>query len=285
MANEAGVSVFGPFGVDPAYRGGPLGAALLTIALASMRARGAQRALIAAVGERKLVEYYATHANARAAERFDVAAFTPAPVRTVVLASGSGTNFQAVLDRVTDGALPLDLRALVCNKPGAHAIVRAREGGVTNVHVLPWRRAEQTRAAYDAQLLATVAGERPELVLLLGWMHLLETSFVTAFPELINVHPAFLPLDSSRDVVGMPDGTEIPAFRGAFAVRDALAAGSRWAGATVHVVTPQTDRGPVLVRKPLRVEPGDDEAAVLARLHLIEHGLVARGIKRWLFER
>ncbi len=125
----------------------------------------------------------------------------------------------------------------------------------------------------------------PELVLLLGWMHLLEPAFVDAFATTLNVHPAFLPLDPSADDVGMPDGTVIPAFRGARAVADALAADAPWIGASVHAVTAQTDRGAIYVRKPLRIDPAEDEAQVLARLHPIEHRLVEGGIRRWLNER
>ena len=282
-AND-GVLVFGPLGVDPLHEGKGLGASLVTCALAAMRERGARQALIAAVGE-SLVPFYERVCGARIAERFDLAEFTPKPVRTVVLASGNGSNFQAVLDRVSSGTLPLDVCALVTNRPGAYAIERARTHGVRNVRIVPWKRAEATRAEYDLRLLEVVGAERPELVLLLGWMHVLDAGFVRAFPELINVHPAYLPLDSSFDVVGMPDGVTIPAFRGAHAVRDALEASSPWVGASVHGVTEEADRGPVLARRPLLVRPGEDEAAILERLHPIEHQLVERGIKRWLYER
>ena len=285
LATEPGVGIFGPFGVDPAYRGGIVGRALLTLALAQLRLRGYTRALIPAVGAAKLVSYYIEHAQAREAERFNVNDFTPQPVRTVVLASGSGTNFQSVLDRVADGTLPLDVAALVTNNAQAFAIERARASGVPGIHVLPWQRKEMAREDYDKRVLEAVASVDPELVLLLGWMHLLDGAFVTRFPNLINIHPAFLPLDPAQDDVGMPDGTRIAAFRGPRAVRDALAAGSNWVGASVHIVTRDTDRGPILVRKPLHVAAGDDEAQVMERLHPIEHQLVDRGIHRWLYER
>ena len=290
VAREPGVGIFGPFGVAPALRG-PLtgepagdsvGSLLLHVALCGLRARGYVRALIAATSE-ALVPYYARHAGARAIERYDPATFTPAPVRTVVLASGSGTNFQAVIDRVA-GGLPLELTALVTNKAGAFAVERARRAGIPAV-VLPWSRSEEPRDAYDARLRESVARFDPELLLLLGWMHLLDPAFVAAFPQMLNVHPAFLPLDPARDSVGMPDGTTIPAFRGSHAVRDALAANSPWVGASVHEVTVDTDRGRVLARKPLQIVPGEDEDAILARLHPIEHQLVAIAIKRRLYER
>jgi phosphoribosylglycinamide formyltransferase 1 len=282
IAREPDVGVFGPFGVAPHFRGDTLGPALLEIALCGLRARGYRRALIAATSD-GLAPYYARHANARVVERYDPRSFTPKPVRTVVLASGSGTNFQAVIDRVAEG-LPLDLVALVSNRSDAFALERARRAGIATM-ALPWRRDEQSRTAYDRALRQCVSQYEPELVLLLGWMHLLDPSFVDAFAQMLNIHPAFLPLEPASDSVGMPDGVTIPAFRGARAVRDALAVNSSWVGASVHEVTADTDRGRVLARKPLRVIAGEEEDAVLARLHPIEHQLVAIAIKRWLYER
>jgi phosphoribosylglycinamide formyltransferase 1 len=174
---------------------------------------------------------------------------------------------------------------MLSNDARAYASERARAAGVGSVHVVEWRRREEARVQYDRRLLETVRLQRPDLVLLLGWMHLLSDAFVAAFPEMLNLHPAFLPLDPSCNDVGLPDGTRIAAFRGPHAVRDALAAGSRWVGATVHRVTPATDRGPVLARKPLRVEAEEEELHVLERLHAVEHRLVKAAITRWLFER
>ncbi len=283
VAREEGVGLFGPFGVEPSSRRGSIGRAVLAIALCELRARGYRRALIGAVGAPELLAYYARETGASIVETFEIASFVPRAPRTVLLASGSGTNAQAVIDRVRAG-LPLDLRAVVSNKANAKVLDRARAANV-HAEIVAWDRALQSRAEYDATLLERVASYEPELVLLLGWMHLLDGRFVDAFPELLNVHPAFLPLDSSRDRVGMPDGSEIPAFRGAHAVRDAFAAGSRWIGATVHGVTLETDRGPVYARKPLQVRAGESEAEAHERLHIYEHQIVEAAIKRWLYER
>lgn len=282
VARESDVGVFGPIGVAPEHRGTAVGPALLEIALCGLRARGYRRALIGATSD-ALTPYYRRHADARVVERYDPSEFTPKPVRTVVLASGSGSNFQAVLDRVAAG-LPLELVALVTNNAGAFALERAAAASVATA-VVPWDRSAQSRAEYDRTLFETVSRCKPELVLLLGWMHLLASEFVEHFRNMLNVHPAFLPLEPERDSVGMPDGETIPAFRGARAVRDALAANSPWVGASVHEVTAATDRGRVLARKPLRVLAGEKEDAVLERLHPIEHQLVAVAIRRWLFER
>jgi phosphoribosylglycinamide formyltransferase 1 len=199
------------------------------------------------------------------------------------MGSGSGTNAQAVIDAAR-GGLPLDLVAVVSNKADAGVLLRAINAG-TPAEAVVWDRASESRDAYDARLLSSVKSYQPDLVLLLGWMHLLDAHFVGAFPELLNIHPAFLPHDLSHDDVGMPDGSVIPAFRGGYAVRDALQAKSEWVGASFHAVTTETDRGAVLTRKPLRLKAGEDGAQILERLHPLEHAVVLSGIRRWLYER
>jgi phosphoribosylglycinamide formyltransferase 1 len=282
-AAEDGAGIFGPFGVAPEHRTEELGPALLSLALCELFARGYARAIVPAVGAEKLIDYYVRHAGASVVERYDPLQFVARRPRTVILASGSGTNAQAVIDDVAAG-FPLDLVAVVSNKADAFVLERAKRAKIEPA-VVAWDRAQQSRSGYDARLLEHVASYEPELVLLLGWMHLLDVHFVTAFPELLNIHPAFLPLDSSRDTVGMPDGSEIPAFRGARAVRDAIVARSAWTGATMHGVTLDTDRGPVFARIPLAIAPEEDERAVLERLHPLEHRVVKAAVRRWLYER
>jgi len=284
LARERDVGLFGPFGVVGDEHKTGLGVFILRQALRALRERGYARALIPAVSGEGLLRYYADSVGAVVAEEFDRAALLAPRPRTVVMASGNGSNFQAVADASHDGSLPIEIVALVSNDVRAYATERARAAGVAGVHVVEWRRKEEMRAQYDQRLLEAVGFEKPDLVLLLGWMHLLSDAFVAAFPEMLNLHPAFLPLDPNCDDVGLPDGTRVAAFRGPHAVHAALAAGSRWVGATVHRVTPATDRGPVLARKPLRVD-AEEEASVMERLHAVEHRLVKAAITRWLFER
>jgi phosphoribosylglycinamide formyltransferase-1 len=283
IALEPGVGIFGPFGIAADLRSQGLGDALLVVALCELKNKGYTRVLLPAVGDNNLVLYYLKHADAHVVETFELFTRRPKSVRTLVLASGSGTNFQAVIDR-SRGNVPLDLVGLVTNHPEAYARERATRAGIRSM-IVPWHRKEQSRADYDAALLGAVERFAPELILLLGWMHLLAPDFVEKFSDILNIHPAFLPLDPSHDDVAMPDGVRIPAFRGAYAVRDALDARSPWVGASLHRITNDTDRGPILTRKPLAVEAGEDDETLMERLHPLEHDVVERGIRRWLLER
>jgi folate-dependent phosphoribosylglycinamide formyltransferase PurN len=125
-----------------------------------------------------------------------------------------------------------------------------------------------------------------QLVLLLGWMHVLAPQFLQAgFAGVLNLHPAYLPQDPSADSVELPDGSSIPAFRGAHALRDALAAGVQTAGASLIKITSEVDRGPVLARRTLALQPGEDERSALSRLHAVERVVVREGILTWLAQR
>lgn len=285
LARESGTGVLGPFGVAPHWRRRGLGRELLVRALDSLRKRNYVRALICAVCGDRLMEYLSHAAGARVAERFEQSTLYRRARRALIFASGNGSNFQAVLDASRRGELPVEIVGLLTNNRDAFAIERARRGGLESVHVRTWNRKEETRAAYDAALVELAKAQEPDLVLLLGWMHLLSDSFLAAFPDIVNLHPAFLPLDPARDEVVMPDGEKIAAFRGPRAVEDALSARSSWTGATLHRVTAVTDRGPVLARRPLRIDAGEEEAALMERVHELERSVVQAGVLRWLFER
>ncbi len=227
------VGVFGPYGVEIARRGGEVGQALLVAALCGLRAAGFTSALIPAVGYESLIRMYVERTGAQVVDEFD---YDVGRFRATILASGAGTNARAVLERVRDGTLPLDVGALIANDERAGALDAARAHGVEPI-ALVWDRAHDSRAAFDARVIAALARTQPQLVLLLGWMHLLPEAFLERFPETINVHPAFLPLDPGADATIAPDGSTIPALRGAHALRDALRDGVAWSGATVHYVT------------------------------------------------
>jgi phosphoribosylglycinamide formyltransferase-1 len=271
------VGIFGPYGVAEGHRKTGLGAALLTAALCSLAERFAA-ALIPAVSGAELIAAYEERAGARVVDTYD---YQLRPARAVVLASGNGSNAQAVIDDIRGGRHPgLEIAAIVSNDARARVLERARAAGIVE-EALVWDRAAESRAAFDARIVAAVARYEPDLVLLLGWMHLLPAAFLERFPETINVHPAFLPFDPAADRVVMPDGSTIPAFRGHRAAEETIAAGAGWSGASVHRVTPAVDRGAILVRTPLQLEAGTTLEALRARVHPLEFPAVAKAIRRW----
>jgi len=281
-AQKPSVGIFGPCGVAARARRTGLGTILVRASLFSLLERGYRQALIPAVGTPELRTFYEAAADARVVENVDPGR-GGRRWRTTVLASGNGGNFAALAGAAHAREVPLDIVALVCDQPQARVLERAAAAGIP-AHCVLWDRGAQTREAYDAQLLAAVAKTEPELVLLLGWMHVLPATFVARFPEMLNLHPAFLPLDPAADAVTMPDGSTLPAYRGAHAFADALAAGSAWAGASVHRVGVAIDRGDIFARLPLGLREPGDEAARWERLHVLERRVVATAVRRWTFE-
>ena len=203
-------------------------------------------------------------------------------VPTAVLASGNGTNLQAVIDAVREGSLPLDIRIVVSNNPNAFALERARRAAISSA-VLDWNRDSESRNAYALRLARRLHETGARLVLLLGWMHVLAPEFLeSGFDGILNLHPSYLPDNPDADVVEFPDGSKQPVFRGPRALRDALIAKVPLTGASLIEITPLVDRGPVLARKVMAFDLDDNEASALERLHRTEHSVVREGIRKWL---
>ncbi len=270
------VGLFGPYGVAETHRKTGLGQVLLVAALCEIAERF-RWALIPAVSGDRLIASYEERALAHVADSYDYAL---RPARAVIMASGNGTNAQAAIDDVQNGNSTLEIAAVITNDADAHVRERAREARITEEAIV-WDRGGESRAAYDTRLTDAVAAYEPDLILLLGWMHLLPVSFLERFPETLNIHPSFLPFDPAADAVVMPDGSEIPAFRGARAHQATVAAGVRWAGVSVHRVTAEIDRGSILVRTPLRLVAGTTVDELREGLRPLEHAAVARAIRRW----
>jgi len=181
--------------------------------------------------------------------------------RIAVLASGRGSNLGAILDACGRAGLPARVVLVVSDRENAGALARARHAGVEAVFLDP--KAYGDRAAYDAALLATVEGHRPDLVCLAGFMRVLSPAFVAAWHgRLMNVHPALL-----------------PAFPGLHAQRQALEYGVRVAGATVHFVDDGVDTGPIILQASVRVESDDTEESLSARILVEEHCLYPEAIR------
>jgi phosphoribosylglycinamide formyltransferase-1 len=178
--------------------------------------------------------------------------------RLAVLASGGGTNLQALLDDAVVG--PWVVLAL-SDRADAHALERARARGVEAVFVDPASHAD--RSSFDRALLDLLREREIELVALAGFMRVIGPVLVRAFQgRMLNVHPALL-----------------PAFPGTTSVADALAWGVKVTGVTVHLVDDEVDHGPIVFQESLPVLPDDDWDALEARVHEVEHRLLPAAVR------
>jgi phosphoribosylglycinamide formyltransferase-1 len=180
--------------------------------------------------------------------------------RIVVLASGSGTNLQAILDKL-HGRDGIAVVGVGSDKPGARALDRGRAAGVATA-VFPADEYAD-REALDAAMGDWIESLGADLVVLAGYMQLLSAGFVARFRNrVVNVHPALL-----------------PAFPGLDAIGQALAAGVKVTGVTVHVVDEGVDTGPTLLQREVPVPPGRDRTELEAAVHAVEHELYPEAIR------
>jgi phosphoribosylglycinamide formyltransferase 1 len=181
-------------------------------------------------------------------------------LRVAVLASGAGTNLQALLDQV-HGRDGIEIVAVASDKPEAPALDRARRAGV---EVAVFAGADYgDRLERDLAMADWLAARGVELVVLAGYMQLLSDEFLARFPDrVINVHPALL-----------------PSFPGLTPVQDALTYGAKVFGVTVHFVDGGVDSGPVILQQAVEVPNPLDAEAVLERLHPIEHELLPESVR------
>jgi len=181
-----------------------------------------------------------------------------AEARVAVLASGGGTNLQALLDDAVVGPW---ITVVVSDRNEAYALERARARGVDAVFLDP--KAYGGRTEYDRALLEVLRERAIEVVALAGFMRLVGTDLVRAFEgRMVNVHPALL-----------------PAFPGTASVADALEWGVKVTGVTVHFVDEQVDHGPIVFQEAIGVLPDDDWDALEARVHEVEHRLLPAAVR------
>lgn len=181
--------------------------------------------------------------------------------RIVVLASGGGTNLQAILDQLHEGDERIEVVGAGSDKPGAMALERARKAGVETA-VFPASDYEDRRAR-DRAMGDWIEQRRADLIVLAGYMQLLSPEFVGRFrSRVINVHPALL-----------------PAFPGIDAVQQALDHGSKITGVTVHFVDEGVDSGPIILQRPVPVPPSRDWAETEKLIHTTEHALLPEAIR------
>ena len=183
-----------------------------------------------------------------------------APLQLGVMASGSGSNFEALAQAIQAGTLNARIQRLVVNNPGCGAQQRAERLGIP-VSVLDHRLIKDRREL-DGELVRLFRADQVELVVMAGWMRIVTEVLISGYADrLINIHPSLL-----------------PSFRGLDAIGQALQAGVKVTGCTVHIVTEELDAGPILAQAAVPVLEGDDHARLAKRIQEQEHLLLPKAL-------
>jgi phosphoribosylglycinamide formyltransferase 1 len=179
-------------------------------------------------------------------------------MRLGVLISGRGSNMQALIQACADPAYPAEIAIVVSNRADAVGLASAVAAGIPSL-VIP----HPDRGVFATETGARLREHRVELVCLAGFMRILDTGFVEAWRDrIVNIHPSLL-----------------PAFPGLHPQRQALAAGVRFTGCTVHFVRPEIDTGPIIAQAVVPVHPDDDEVRLAARILAAEHRLYPLAVR------
>jgi phosphoribosylglycinamide formyltransferase 1 len=185
-----------------------------------------------------------------------------APTRLAVLVSGTGSNLAALLDAIdADPGFGGEVVVVGADRADAGGLRIARDAGIATV--VEELGDHPDRPTWEASLRRALEAHRPDAVVLAGFMRIVSGAFLAGWPDrVINTHPSLL-----------------PAFRGAHAVREALAYGVRLTGSTVHLVDEQVDHGPIVAQRAVEVLEDDDEAALHDRIKRVEHELLPACVK------
>jgi phosphoribosylglycinamide formyltransferase 1 len=188
-------------------------------------------------------------------------------ISIAVLASGSGTNFEAIAQAIEDGEVPARIALLLSDNPDAFALERAGRRGIpTKVIEL---KDYPERHSFDAAIKDTLLQSGIDLVVLAGYMKLVGKEILDEFPgRIMNIHPALL-----------------PSFPGEHGVADALEHGVKISGVTVHFVDEGLDSGPIIVQEAVPVQEGDDQESLHQRIHLAEYRAYPRAIRLFAQDR
>lgn len=182
------------------------------------------------------------------------------PIRLGVLASGSGTNFDAIAQSIADGALHAQIQVLIYNNPDAKVAERAQRWGMPAV--LLNHRLFESREALEHKIAETLQDFEVEWVIMAGWMRRVTQVLIDYFPDrMLNIHPSLL-----------------PSFPGIRASEQAIAAGVKVSGCTVHLVRLEVDSGPIIMQAVVPVLPGDTAETLQDRIHAQEHLLFPQAI-------
>ncbi|MFP4220680.1 MAG: phosphoribosylglycinamide formyltransferase [Phormidium sp.] len=182
------------------------------------------------------------------------------PIQLGVLASGNGSNFEALVQAIADGKLRAEIPVLIYNNPGAAVAARAERWGIPAV--LLNHRNYHSREAFDFDIAQTLRQSGVEWVIMAGWMRRVTQVLIDHFgDQMLNIHPSLL-----------------PSFPGLHAIEQALAAGVKITGCTVHIVRLKVDSGPIIIQAAVPVLPDDTAESLHQRVQVQEHEILPRAI-------
>lgn len=182
------------------------------------------------------------------------------PLKLGIMASGNGSNFEAIASAIKNRQLNAQIQVLIYNNPEAYAAVRASNWGVPAVKLN--HRDYTSREELDRQIVKTLQDYEVEWVIMAGWMRLVTSVLIDAFPnKIINIHPSLL-----------------PSFKGSRAIEQALATGVKITGCTVHLVCLEMDSGQILMQAAVPVLPDDTPETLHARIQVQEHRILPQAI-------
>jgi phosphoribosylglycinamide formyltransferase-1 len=175
--------------------------------------------------------------------------------KIAVFASGSGSNFQAIIDVVQSGQLDVDISLLVCDKPGAFAIERARAAKIPSF--IFTAKDYPSKEHYEEEILAQLKTYGVEFIVLAGYMRLIGSKLLTEFKgRIVNIHPSLLPAFPGKDAIGQ-----------------ALAAKVNWSGVTIHFVDEGMDTGPIIIQERVRLAENETRESLQQKIQQREHKL------------
>jgi phosphoribosylglycinamide formyltransferase-1 len=180
--------------------------------------------------------------------------------RIVIMASGSGTIAQAIIDAQHSGELKAEIACVISDQSDAKVLERAEAAGITTKIIAM----VENRADWDQQIISTLTELQPDLVVSAGFMRILSAEFVSKF-KIVNSHPALLPL-----------------FPGAHAVRDAIAAGATKTGTTIHWIDAGVDTGEIIAQEEVEITPNDTEESLHERIKIVERRLYVATLQKLL---
>ncbi|BAZ03493.1 phosphoribosylglycinamide formyltransferase [Calothrix sp. NIES-3974] len=182
------------------------------------------------------------------------------PAKLAIMASGNGSNFEAVAGAIASGILHAQIQVVIYNNPDAYVAQRAKSWGIPAILIN--HREFNSRQDFDRAIVKVLLDYQVEWVVMAGWMRLVTQVLIDAFPQrIINIHPSLL-----------------PSFKGVRAIEQALAAGVKITGCTVHLVCLEVDSGPILIQAAVPILPGDTPQTLHERVQIEEHRILPIGI-------